>query len=126
MNKTILLVEDEIELQQNLKEILEFHGFSILTANNGYEATLKLGSSGVDLILCDVMMPIMDGYEFLKIVRSQLDYEQIPFMFLSAKARENDKEKAFAEGAVEYLVKPISARVLLNSVFEALNSKKKD
>lgn len=121
MNGIILLIEDEIELQQNLKEILEYNGFSIVTADHGQEGLTLLETQVVDLILCDIMMPVMDGYQFLKHIRSQPRFQHIPFIFLSAKASRDDKSKGLAEGANDYLTKPISARMLLNSVIALLS-----
>lgn len=124
MKETILLIEDEVELQQNLKEILEFNGFSVFTADNGEDALNKIEDQEIDLILCDIMMPSIDGHQFLKIIRSRINFQQTPFIFLSAKASQEDKAKGFLEGADDYLVKPIPARVLLNSVFNLLAEKK--
>lgn len=124
MKETILLIEDEIELQQNLKEILEYNGFALLTADNGLEGLKKLESNAVDLIICDIMMPVMDGYQCIKEVKSIGRLKDIPFIFLSAKASKQDRENGLAQGADDYLTKPISARMLLNSVFAALSDKK--
>lgn len=124
MNGNILLIEDEIELQQNLKEILEYNGFSIVTADHGQEGLEVLEAQEVDLILCDIMMPVMDGYQFLKQIRTQPRFQHVPFIFLSAKASRDDKSKGLAEGANDYLTKPISARLLLNSVFALLSGRK--
>ena len=124
MKETILLIEDEIELQQNLKEILEYNGFALITADNGLEGLKKLETASVDLILCDIMMPVMDGYQCIKEVKSQDRFREIPFIFLSAKASKEDRENGLAQGADDYLTKPISARMLLNSVFAALADKK--
>jgi DNA-binding response OmpR family regulator len=124
MNERILLIEDEIELQQNLKEILEYHGFFVVTADNGLEALSLIKEQEVDLILCDIMMPEMDGFQFLKIFRSEIGNQQTPFIFLSAKVRTEDKSKGLEEGADDYLTKPISARLLLNAVFAAFERKK--
>lgn len=124
MKETILLIEDEIELQQNLKEILEYNGFALITADNGLEGLKKLETHAVDLIICDIMMPVMDGYQCIKEVKSQDRLRDIPFVFLSAKASKQDRENGLAQGADDYLTKPISARMLLNSVFAALADKK--
>lgn len=124
MKETILLIEDEIELQQNLKEILEYSGFKLLTADHGQEAVVKLENYEIDLVICDIMMPIMDGFEVLEYIRSQEKFSSTPFIFLSAKARKDDQEKGIAMGADDYLTKPISARLLLNSVFSVLEKKK--
>lgn len=124
MKETILLIEDEIELQQNLKEILEFNGFTVFTADNGEYALAILENQNIDLILCDIMMPVLGGYQFLKIIRNQVKYQNTPFIFLSAKASKEDKLKGQSGGSDDYLTKPVPARVLLNSIFNVLNEKK--
>ena len=126
MRETIFLIEDEVELQQNLKVILEYNGFSVLTADNGQDALLKIKNQEVDLILCDIMMPVLDGYQFLEIIRNQERFQHLPFIFLSARASEEDKSKGLQEGADDYLIKPIPARVLLNSIFGVLDKKKRE
>jgi two-component system, sensor histidine kinase and response regulator len=126
MKETILLIEDEIELQQNLKEILEYNGFSILTADNGLEALSKVENHDIDLFLCDIMMPGMDGFQFLKSIRSQARFESTPFIFLSAKTRNEDKSKGYQLGANDYLTKPISARLLLNSIYGIISKRKEN
>lgn len=125
MKESILLIEDEIELQQNLKEILEYNGFSTVTADNGQEGLLKLDKHKVDLILCDIMMPVIDGFQFLRNVRSQPRFKFTPFIFLSAKASKEDKSKGVLEGADDYLVKPVSSRTLLRAIDGVLNRKNK-
>jgi DNA-binding response OmpR family regulator len=125
MKESILLIEDEVELQQNLKEILEYNGFSTLTADNGQEGLLKLDKHRVDLIICDIMMPLMNGFQFLRSIRSQSRFKYIPFIFLSAKASKEDKSKGFSEGANDYLVKPISSRTLLKAIDGILSKKNK-
>jgi two-component system sensor histidine kinase/response regulator len=125
MKKRILLIEDEIELQQNLKEILEYHDFFVFTADNGIEA-LKIKDQKIDLILCDIMMPEMDGYQYLSVIRSMEKFKFIPFIFLSAKVGDDEKYKGLQAGADDYLAKPIPARLLLNSIFGALERKKEN
>lgn len=124
MKETLLLIEDELELQQNLKEILEFSGFKLITADHGEEALQKLQTDSVDLVISDIMMPVMDGYQFLKKFKSIEDFHHIPLIFMSAKARNEDREKGLALGADDYLTKPISSRTLLNSVFSVLERKR--
>lgn len=126
MKETILLIEDEVELQQNLKEILEFNGFTVFTADNGQEALLIIAEQQIDLFLCDVMMPLVGGFQFLKIIRNHEKYHYTPFIFLSAKASNDDKVKGKLEGSDDYLTKPIPARVLLNSIMKVLNGRKED
>ncbi|WP_289029482.1 response regulator [uncultured Algoriphagus sp.] len=117
MKKTILLVEDELELQQNYKEILEFNKFTVLTADNGKEALEQLMDSNVDLIISDILMPLMDGISLLKEVRSQKSLENTPFIFLTAKVSNGDIRLGMNMGADDYLTKPVSGQMLLNSVF---------
>jgi two-component system sensor histidine kinase/response regulator len=125
MRETIFLIEGEVELQQNLKEILEYNGFSVLTADNGQDALLKIENQEVDVILCDIMIPVRNGYQFLEIIRNQERFHHLPFIFLSARGSEEDKLKGLQEGAGDYLIKPIPAMVLLNSIFGVLDKKKK-
>jgi CheY-like chemotaxis protein len=124
MKETILLIEDEIELQQNLKEILEFHGFTVVTADHGEDGFQKLEANPIDLIISDIMMPIMDGYQFLESIKLLEPFRHIPFIFLSAKASKEDRLKGMAYGADDYLAKPVPSRMLLNSIFVALDKKK--
>jgi len=123
MKEKILLIEDEVELQQNLKEILEYKGFDVFTADNGQDALIKIENQKIDVILCDIMMPILDGFQFLKIIRNQGRFQQTPFIFLSAKASEEDKAQGLLEGSDDYLTKPISARILMDTIFEVLEKK---
>lgn len=124
MKETILLIEDEIELQQNLKEILEFHGYTVVTADHGKEGIQKLETNSINLILCDIMMPIMDGYQFLEAIKVLEPFKHIPFIFLSAKASGEDRAKGMEYGADDYLAKPVSSRMLLNSIFITLDKNK--
>jgi len=117
MKKTILLVEDELELQQNFKEILEFNKFSVFTADNGKEALKLLEGNNVDLIISDILMPVMDGISLLKEVRNKKNHENTPFIFLTAKASNGDIRLGMNSGADDYLTKPVSGQMLLNSVF---------
>lgn len=123
MKETILLVEDEIELQQNLKEILEHHGFYVLAAENGIDALIKSNHHEINLILSDVSMPKMDGFQFLRILRNDERFLHTPFIFLSAKGSAEDKSEGLDEGAVVYLTKPISSSLLLEAIFGALKKK---
>ncbi|MFA4873954.1 MAG: response regulator [bacterium] len=119
-NKKILVVEDEVMLAELMKERLEFEGFEILIAQNGKEGLLKAMSEKPALILADLMMPEMDGYEMIRIIRSSSDLNKIPIIVVSARGSNDDIEKATGEGATDYLVKPFSYTVLLKKIRDYL------
>ncbi|WP_026947028.1 hybrid sensor histidine kinase/response regulator [Algoriphagus marincola] len=117
MKKTILLVEDELELQQNYKEILEFHNFIVHTADNGIDGLDILAKYKFDLIISDILMPKMDGISLLRNIKSKKNYLNIPFIFLTAKIHKEDIRSGMNSGADDYLTKPVSGQMLLNSVY---------
>ena len=110
MNK-ILLVDDEIEITEINKRYLEQGGYDIDIANNGKEALEKYKRNKYSLIITDIMMPNMDGYDLISEVQ-YLDTEQ-PFLFITAKTTEPDKIYALSMGADDYIVKPFSPRELV-------------
>lgn len=110
MNK-ILLVDDEIEITEINKRYLEQSGYDIDIANDGKEALEKYKRNKYSLIITDIMMPNMDGYDFISEVQ-YLDAEQ-PFLFITAKTTEPDKIYALSLGADDYIVKPFSPRELV-------------
>lgn len=123
MKKTILLIEDEIELQQNLKEILEFNKFEVHTAENAIQALQTLNTKRFDLIISDIMMPYMDGISFLKELKKDKTHGNVPFIFLTAKVSSEDVRMGMDSGADDYLTKPVSGQMLLNSVFNNIAKK---
>lgn len=110
MNK-ILLVDDEIEITEINKRYLEQGGYDIDIANDGKEALEKYARNKYSLIITDIMMPNMDGYDLISEVQ-YLDAEQ-PFLFITAKTTEPDKIYALSMGADDYIVKPFSPRELV-------------
>ena len=110
MNK-ILLVDDEIEITEINKRYLEQGGYDIDIANDGKEALEKYKRNKYSLIITDIMMPNMDGYDLISEVQ-YLDAEQ-PFLFITAKTTEPDKIYALSMGADDYIVKPFSPRELV-------------
>lgn len=110
MNK-ILLVDDEIEITEINKRYLEQGGYDIDIANDGKEALEKYTRNKYSLIITDIMMPNMDGYDLISEVQ-YLDAEQ-PFLFITAKTTEPDKIYALSMGADDYIVKPFSPRELV-------------
>ncbi len=119
---TLLVVEDDTNLVDGMRDILEVNGYTVLTAKNGQQGLDILTSEpkAPDLILSDIMMPIMDGYEFLKRLREQPAWLQIPFIFLTAKGERADVKFARSMGIEDYVIKPFDAESLLSTVYGTL------
>ncbi len=114
--KQILIIEDNPEIRDNTQEILSLAGYNVLTAQNGkigVEIALK---EKTDLILCDIMMPELDGYGVLHILSKKPETAGIPFIFLTAKTEKTDVRKGMELGADDYLTKPFGDTELLNAV----------
>jgi DNA-binding response OmpR family regulator len=119
MEKKILIVEDTIEILVNLKEFLQMEGFKIVTAGNGAEALLQLNNELPDLIITDLLMPQMTGYELIKELKKQEAWSKIPLLVFSA--RPLDETMSIKElGADLFLLKPTPPDVLLDFVIELL------
>jgi DNA-binding NarL/FixJ family response regulator len=118
--KTILIIEDEPEMRRNLSTILRLEKFQPVVAENGragFEAALR---SKPDLILCDVMMPELDGYGVLRELRAEPATRAIPFIFLTAKGEKPDIRSGMNLGADDYLTKPVSKADLLDAISSRL------
>ena len=112
----ILLVEDNNEIRENTREILELANYQISTATNGkegYEMALK---ETPDLIVCDIMMPVLDGYGLLHLITKNENLKSIPFIFLTAKTERGDFRKGMEMGADDYITKPFTDIELLNAI----------
>jgi len=124
MSKKILIVEDNNDIRENIVEILELAGYTVLVANNG-KAGVDLALKNIpDVILCDIMMPDLDGYGVLYLLNKNPQLAAIPFIFLTAKAERVDLRKGMEMGADDYLTKPFDDIELLNAIESRL--KKKD
>lgn len=119
--KTILVVEDEPMLLQNISSILELYGFKTLQATSGFDGIDKAIANMPDLIICDVMMEGMNGFEMIEKVRSNPAIQSIPFIFLTAWADINDKDKGMQAGAQAYLTKPFVAKDLVKTINTFIN-----
>jgi putative two-component system response regulator len=115
-HETLLIVEDNHELRLGLKEMLTFEGYTVLSASNGMEALEQMKSISPDLIVSDVTMPGMDGFEFFEAVRSRIEGISIPFIFLSARGDREDVMRGRNLGAEDYLVKPLTRAELLAAI----------
>jgi DNA-binding NarL/FixJ family response regulator len=118
--KTLLLIDDDPNLILLVKDYLEFRGYAVMTAENGREALEVLTTETPDMIICDVMMPEMDGYAFVEHVRSNQETEWIPVLFLSAKGQSQDRVKGLNTGADVYMVKPFEPEELVAQVESSL------
>ena len=118
----ILLVDDEEDIRTTLGRRIAAGGYALESAADGSEALKKAESSRPDLILMDVMMPGMDGYEVCARLQSGKLTAAIPVLFLTALGHEQDQAKAFSLGAVDYLVKPVDERTLLDKIGACLKT----
>ena len=112
----ILIIEDEIFLRNLIRKMLELKGYSCVEASNGVEGMQMLSEITPQLIICDVMMPLADGFEVLQHIKSTENLQHIPFVFLTARADTVDKNRASEMGASAYLTKPFSITDLLSTV----------
>ena len=117
---TILIIEDDIVLRETTAEILELENYKVVTASNGKRGAEQARIMIPDLILCDIMMPEMDGYELLKILSEDEQTKRIPFIFMSAKTEIKDVRKGMDLGADDYLTKPVSEELLLSAILSRL------
>jgi len=119
---TILIVDDNVDLRHMVVEMLR-NDYVILQAGDGKEAIGVLEKDAVDLILCDVMMPEMDGYQFCEYVKSEMRYANIPFIHITAKTDVEYKIKGFQYGADDFIEKPFSSSLLLSKVKSVLDNR---
>jgi DNA-binding response OmpR family regulator len=111
--KTILLIEDNINILENLTEYLELEGYKILVANNGKKGLEFASEFMPDLIVCDVCMPEMDGYEVLHSLLTTAKTYEIPFIFSTSMSEKVDRTEGLKLGADDYIVKPFDPEDLL-------------
>jgi two-component system alkaline phosphatase synthesis response regulator PhoP len=117
--KKILLIEDNLDVRENTAEILELANYKVYTAPDGKEGVEMARKEKPDLIICDIMMPGLDGYGVLHMLSKDTDINAVPFIFLTAKAERSDMRKGMDLGADDYITKPIRPRLLVSKV-EAL------
>ncbi len=123
MKKKVLIIEDNDDIRENVVEILELAGYEAREAKNG-KAGVELALSYLpDIILCDIMMPELDGYGVLYMLNKNPDTATIPFIFLTAKAERLDLRKGMEMGADDYLTKPFDDMELLNAIETRLKKK---
>ncbi|MCZ7540339.1 MAG: response regulator [Anaerolineae bacterium] len=115
---TILVVEDDLHLLEGIRDILAINGYEVWTASNGQVGlqVLQDQARAPDLIVSDIMMPRMDGYDFFEAVRAESTWVHIPFIFLTAKGEHEDVKRGKRMGAEDYVIKPFDADDLLVAV----------
>ena len=120
MNKRILVVEDQEDNRRILRDMLSNAGYELVEAESGEEALIAVEAQRPDLILMDIQLPIMDGYEATRRIRSNPELKSIPIIAVTSYALTGDEAKAPAAGCTAYISKPFSPRALLAKVREYL------
>lgn len=118
--KRLLLIDDDPNLILLAKDYLEFRGYEVVAASNGLEGLEAMRQFTPDLIICDVMMPEMDGYTFVETIRSNSATDWIPVIFLSARGQTADRVRGLNTGADVYMVKPFEPEELVAQVESSL------
>ena len=114
--QTVLVIEDEAPLRANIVRILSAEGFRVVSAADGDEGLVRVREARPDLVICDILMPRMDGFGVLAALRSGPDTAAIPFIFLTASADKDDLARGLRSGANEYVTKPFRIADLLAAV----------
>jgi len=120
MKDRILLIEDNQDIRENTAEILELANYEVFTAENGKAGIESALQNNPDIIICDVMMPVLDGYGVLHLISKNEKLSEIPFIFLTAKSERSDFRKGMEMGADDYITKPFTDIELLNAVEQRL------
>jgi CheY-like chemotaxis protein len=121
MSTQILLVEDTSEALDNLKDLLSLEGFEVVTASNGQDAFDKLYLYRPDLIITDLRMPKMDGFELISKLKATERYRDIPVIVFSANTTPQFQEQAIASGAAFFLKKPSPTDLILSTIHDVIN-----
>lgn len=114
--KSVLVIDDNADIRENTAEILELAGYKTLTAENGKKGVDIALREKPDVIICDIMMPELDGYGVLHMLRKNPDMQNTPFIFLTAKTERSDLRKGMEMGADDYITKPFDDIELLNAI----------
>jgi len=118
--KTVLLIEDNNDIRNNIVEILSFANYKVFSADNGKTGVQLAIEHKPDLIVCDIMMPVMDGYSVINILQRNPETQHIPFIFLTAKTERDEMRKGMNLGADDYITKPFEEVELLDAIEQRL------
>jgi DNA-binding response OmpR family regulator len=116
IDEKVLLIEDDTILRENTAELLELANYEVLTASNGKKGVQKAFEFAPDIIVCDIMMPELDGYGVLETLSKDDVTKYIPFIFLSAKTERQDIRKGMDMGADDYITKPFEEEELTSAI----------
>ncbi len=114
--KRILIVDDERDIVETIQFMLESEGFECLTAYDGEDALLKARTENPDLILLDIMLPKINGYQVCRLLKSDEEYKHLPIIMLTAKVQESDKFWGKESGADDYVTKPFEMEKLIQKI----------
>lgn len=114
--KTVLIIEDNLEIRENTAEILELAGYKVINAENGKVGLTMAERSKPDIILCDIMMPEVNGYEVIRELKNNPVTSSIPFIYVTASGEKKEVEKAMGLGANGYVRKPFDTKELLQAI----------
>lgn len=114
--KSILLIEDNEKIRENIVEILEMSGYEVMAAEDGKQGVALAFEKKPSLVICDIMMPVLDGYGVIHMLQKNPDTRNTPFIFLTAKAERSEIRKGMEMGADDYITKPFNGTELLNAV----------
>ncbi len=122
MGKTVLVVDDEVNIVTSLEYVMKAAGFDVATAYDGEEALTKVAEIVPDLVILDVMMPKLDGFEVCEKIRANPLWESVIIVMLTARGRDSEREKGLSLGANDYLTKPFSTHDIVKRVKELLST----
>jgi len=125
-SRTILVIEDEADIQNFISRVLELEGYKVFRAGDGRAGLALLRGNGVDLVLLDLRLPGLDGWAVLREIRRNPSFAALPVVVLSAIAEAIQRKKTLRMGATKYLVKPLSAGELIQTITEVLSEKGKE
>jgi DNA-binding response OmpR family regulator len=121
MNKLILLTDDKQDLRRNLAEALTFEGFEVLQASDGSEGMKLLKNIKPSLIVTDLLMPVMDGFDFIRQIRSEASLAAVPILVFSAMPEQENRKKVLDLGANDYINKPSTLDTFLQVAIKLAN-----
>jgi len=123
VKKKILIIEDDTIVRENTAEILQLANYEVITAENGKVGIEKANFFNPDLIICDILMPVLDGYGVLQIIVRNSELQKTPFIFMTAKTSHEDVRKGMDLGASDYITKPFEESELLSAIASRLKRK---
>lgn len=118
-----LVIEDNVEIRENIVEVLELAGFRVFVANDGNEGLQVAADMGPDVILCDIMMPGLNGYEVIRELRANSATSKIPFIYVTASTEKSEVIRAMRLGADGYVRKPFEVSELMDTIESLLKKK---